>query len=168
MARTVFIAILLVSGLSSCFSRQGEITLVSESEPLTIKVDPGTAVIDWIWFQGPLRNRNPNSPEPPPLENPKGVIVWQISPRVDSRSDKFSSPDKYPVITYGQLPEGWQQLEPETGAPAPLLDGFVYTVNVVTFRSPRPAGLCVYVNKGRLEPYVEKGNPSCEPKEGWW
>lgn len=167
MARIVLIVILLGGGLSSCFDRQGEITLVSESEPLTVKVDPGSEVIDWIWFQGPYRNKHPNSPEPPPIENPKGVIVWQISPGIDSGSAEFSSPDKHPVITYGRLPEGWRQLMPETGSPAPLLDGFVYTVNVITFRSPRPAGLCVYVNKGRLEPYVEKGNPSCEPREGW-
>ena len=142
--------------------------LVSESEPLIIKVDPGTEVIDWIWFQGPHRNKVANGPEPPPRENPKDVIVWQISPGINSRSDEFSSPDKHPVITYGLVPEGWHQQLPETGSPPPLLDGYVYTVNVITFRHPRPTGLCVYVNKGHLEPYVEKGDPSCDRKERWW
>jgi hypothetical protein len=147
----------------SCFHRAGEITLLSESEPLTVKVDPGTEVIDWVWFQGPHRNQLAKGPEPPPRQDPTGVIVWQISPRTNNRSDKFSSPDKFPVITYGRVPEGWVQLLPSTGSPPPLLDGYVYTVKAVTFRNPRPKELCVYVKNGRFERYSENGaDSSCK------
>ena len=153
--RGVLLATLLLLQLGSCFQRRGEVTLVSESEPLTVKVDPGSAVIDWVWFQGPHRNVLVNGPEPPPRADPKDVIVWQISPGLSSQDHQFSSPDKFPVITYGQVPEGWAQMLPATGSPPPLLDGYVYTISVITFRSPRPRALCVYVNKGRLEPYVD-------------
>ena len=168
-ARIILLAILLGSGLAGCFSRAGEITLVSESQPLIVKVDPGTEVIDWIWFQGPFRNQLVNGPAPPPSENPKDVIVWQITPRLHSQSDAFSSPDKYPVITYGQVPEGWEQQLPLTGSPPPLLDGYVYTVSAVTFRNPRPRNLCVYVNQGRLEPFTDDGklHPTCKSWR-WW
>lgn len=158
--RLAFIAALFLILFQSCFHRAGEITLQSEAEPLTVKVDPGTEVIDWIWFQGPFRNKLANGPAPPPSENPKDVIVWQISPRVHSQSDAFSSPDKFPVIAYGQVPEGWEQWLPSTGSPPPLLNGYVYTVNAITFRNPRPRGLCVYVNNGRLQRYSENGEDS--------
>jgi hypothetical protein len=161
--RVVFFAtLLLLFQLGACFDREGEVTLVSESEPLTVKVDPGSAVIDWIWFQGPRRNVLVNGPEPPPLEDPKDVIVWQITPRLSSQDREFSSPDKFPVIAYGQVPEGWEQQAPATGSPPPLLDGYVYSISVITFRSPRPRALCVYLKNGRLERYVDNEDALCK------
>ena len=160
--RGVFLATLLLIQLGACFERQGEVMLVSESEPLTVKVDPGSAVIDWVWFKGPHRNVHVNGPEPPPRAYPEDVIVWQITPRLSSQDYDFSSPDKFPVITYGQVPEGWAQQRPSTGSPPPLLDGYVYAVSVITFRSPRPKPLCVYVKNGRLERYVDSEDPSCK------
>ena len=162
LVRVIFAATLSLFLFQSCFHRAGEITLLSESEPLIVKVDPGTEVIDWVWFQGPHQNVLVNGPKPPPREDPRDVIVWQISPGTDSGDGKFASPDKHPIITYGQVPEGWTQQRPLTGSPERLLDGFVYTVHAVTFRGPRPRGLCVYVNNGRLEPYVDGDDPACK------
>jgi hypothetical protein len=160
--RVILVATLSLFLFQSCFHRAGEITLQSESEPLTVKVNPGTEVIDWVWFQGPHRNRLANGPEPPPLQDPKDVIVWQITPRLYSNDREFSSPDKHPVITYGHLPEGWEQMVPSTGSPPPLLDGYVYTVNSITFRGPRPRGLCIYVSNGQIKRYSEHGeDPLC-------
>ena len=155
--RVIILATLLLLSLRSCFSRAGVITLVSESEPLTVKVDPGTEVVDWIWFQGPYRNSLVNGPKPPPGKEPKDIIVWQIHPASNGEYYEFASADKIPIITYGRVPEGWQQKLPLTGSPPPLLEGYVYTVNAVTFKGPRPRELCVYVNKGRLELYAEQG-----------
>lgn len=154
--RVILVTTLSLFLFQSCFHRAGEVTLVSESEPLTVKVDPGTEVIDWVWFQGPYQNTVVNGPKPPPLQNPKDVIVWQITPRYNT-DRQFNSPDKFPVLTYGQVPEGWEQMSPSGAPPPPLLDGYVYTVSVVTFRNPRPKGLCVYVKNGRLQPYREVG-----------
>ena len=163
LLRVILVTTLSVFLFQSCFHRAGEITLVSESEPLTVKVDPGTEVIDWVWFQGPFRNTVANGPEPPPQQNPKDVIVWQITPGISSQSREFSSPDKHPVIAYGQVPEGWVQQLPETGSPPPLLEGYVYTVNAVTFRGPRPRGLCIYVSDGQIKRYSEHGeDPFCK------
>lgn len=158
--RGVLFATLLLLQLGACFERTGEVTLVSESEPLTVKIDPGSEVIDWVWFQGPLRNKLANGPEPPPRADPKDVIVWQITPHTHSQDRRFSSPDKFPVITYGKVPEEWVQQLPTTGSPPPLLDGYVYTVSVITFRNPRPRALCVYVKNGRFERYRENGEDS--------
>jgi hypothetical protein len=160
--RALLIATLLLVFLQSCFHRAGEITLVSESEPLTVKVNPGTEVIDWVWFHGPFRNTLANGPEPPPSKQEKDVIVWQITPSISNQDREFNSPDKHPVITYGLIPEGWEQQLPATGSPPPLLDGYVYTVSAVTFRGPRPKALCVYVNKGRLELYKNYKDPPCD------
>ncbi len=79
--RVILVATLSLFLFQSCFHRAGEITLLSESEPLIVKVNPGTEVIDWVWFQGPYRNVLANGPEPPPRQDPKDVIVWQITPQ---------------------------------------------------------------------------------------
>ena len=160
--RIVLVAALSLFLFQSCFHRAGEIMLVSESVPLTIKVDPGTETIDWVWFRGPWRNELVNGPEPPPRQDPKDVIVWQITPRMHSQDREFSSPDKFPVIIYGQLPDRWEQMAPSTGSPEPLLDGYVYIISAVTFRNPRPKSLCVYVKNGRLERYRGNADYRCE------
>lgn len=158
--RTVLLATLSLFLFQSCFHRAGEITLVSQSEPLIVELDPGTELIDWVWFQGPLRNLLENGPEPPLRQDPKDVIVWQISPKMSNQAQEFE--DKHPIITYGQVPPRWVQLLPATGSPPPLLDGYVYTVSAVTFGGVRPKTLCVYVNKGRFEPYKNHKDPPCD------
>ena len=161
--RLILVATLSLFVFQSCFHRAGEITLVAESAPLTVKVNPGTEVIDWVWFQGPFRNSLANGPAPPPSKQEKDVIVWQITPSNSNQDREFNSPDKHPIITYGQLPAGWEQMSPSKGSsPPPLLDGYVYTVSAVTFRGPRPKALCVYVNKGRLELYKNHKDPPCD------
>ena len=114
--RTVLLATLSLFLFQSCFHRAGEITLVSQSEPLIVELDPGTELIDWVWFQGPHRNLLEDGPEPPLRQDPKDVIVWQISPKMSNQAQEFE--DKHPIITYGQVPPRWVQLLPATGSPS--------------------------------------------------
>ena len=154
--------LLLMTQVGACFSRPGEITLLSEIEPLSIRVHGGTEQVMWIWFQGPYRNATVQGPAPPPSKRDIDVIVWKIRLAAKDGVIPFVEPDKIPDITYGQVPEGWEQELPEAGTPPPLLDGYVYTVGVVTHRGPAPRSLCVYVNKGSLEPYKDKTDPPCD------
>lgn len=159
--RAILLAVLLLAQLGACFKRPGEISLLSESEPLSIRVHGGTEQVDWIWFQGPYRNELAQGPTPPPSKRDMDVIVWKIRLAAKNGGYPVADPDKIPDITYGVLPEGWEQELPWDGSPAPLLDGYVYTVGVVTVRGPRPRSLCVYVNNGRLEPYRDKDLAPC-------
>jgi hypothetical protein len=162
LKRTILVAILLGLVLGRCFSRPGKIELVSETEPLTVKVHGHSEPVDWIWFQGPYRNLNEQGPAPPPSERDLDVIVWKIRPAGNGEYYEFAQPGTIPAITYGVVPEGWEQELPKTGMAPPLLNGFVYTVGVVTARGPRPNSLCVYVNNGRLQLYGNKKDPPCD------
>jgi hypothetical protein len=48
--------------------------------------------------------------------------VWWIWPN-NSADGEF---ERLPAITYGNLPNGWRQTVPESGAPSPLAEGHVY------------------------------------------
>jgi hypothetical protein len=105
----------------------------------------------WIWFQGPYRNAVEGGPAPPPPEQPIKFIIWKIT-----RLDGYAPADKIPIISYGQVPEGWAQELPESGPASPLLDGYVYTVSAIPDRGVGPR-LCVYLKNGRFRPYKDDG-----------
>jgi hypothetical protein len=55
--------------------------------------------------------------KPPPLGAPD---LWKIRPGVNNKISKL------PSITYGIVPDGFIQVVPASGAPAPLMEGKVY------------------------------------------
>jgi hypothetical protein len=128
--------------LSSACLRNGSIELSSSSLPPSFDIR-GRQDLDWIWFQGPYKNRIENGPEPPSHSDPKKVILWQINP------PKFIPLDQVPLLTYGKPPPGWEQQIPLGGSqPEPLREGYVYYVQAVTPRGPDLI-MCIASKMGR-------------------
>ena len=156
--RTVLVVIALSWFVGPCFhSSKSKITLVSNSSPLAFKVD-GDAQVQWIWVRGPFQNEHDPAPEIPEPSDPEKIIVWRIAPAVQNGARRYVPMNKIPPITYGQVPEGWEQVIPESGAPPALLDGYVYRIGVVARGG---ADLCVLVKNGQIQSYEEQeeGSP---------
>lgn len=150
LAFAILLACLL---LSRCFGKYTEMK-VSTSTPLVIEVS-GTADMDWIWVQGPRQNVNVRGPEPPKLDDPKKIIIWKIHGPLKDNAWMFVPVSEIPPITYGQLPEGWDQEIPKTGTPPPLLDGYVYYIGLIAGGVGSGANMCVYIKDGKIEPYSD-------------
>lgn len=140
--------------MSRCLGPPVQVKLVSNSTPLTFKLN-GWGEVDWIWVQGPYQNVRAPAPEPPRLNIPRENLIWHIFP------PKFIPVNEVPAIMYGQLPEGWRQESPGTGTPPPLLDGYVYYVGVVPVRNGGSRGICVYIKDGKIEPYTDDLGGNC-------
>jgi hypothetical protein len=141
--KSVLFGMLLSCLLASCEYGSNTITLESNSAPLTFKLH-GSGEVQWIWIQGPYQNNG----EPAPKVYPEGVI-WKIVPP----GGRFVPMKEVPPITYAELPAGWEQLTPQAGSPPPLLEGYVYHVDVVLVRGGAPT-LCVSVKGGQIQPYT--------------
>lgn len=155
--KSVLLTALVSCLFLSCNFGSNKITLESNSVPLTFKLD-GSEKVQWIWIKGPYQNTREPAPQLPQPDDPKKIIIWKIS----AAGGKFLSMNEIPPITYGQLPDGWRQDAPESGSPPPLLDGYVYHVDVVLVRDGAPP-LCVYVKGGQIQRYVgEHPNSTCK------
>jgi hypothetical protein len=55
----------------------------------------------------------------------EGKVIWEIRPR----SGTDNSANGLPRITYGQVPQGFEQLIPATGTPLALQTGKVYAAS---------------------------------------
>lgn len=148
--------------LGSCFHTGTRIALVSNSLPLTFKIE-GDSLAEWIWVRGPYPNECDPAPELPNPADPEDFIVWRIEPAAKDDVRIFVPMSKIPAITYGQIPEGWEQVRPQSRRLPALLDGYVYHVGVVA-RSG--ADLHVLVKNGEIHPYEEPGpRRPCEKKD---
>lgn len=141
--------------LASCY-RTGRVDLVTSSTPLTFKI-VGGGDVQWIWIQGPFQNQFEPGPELRADSDPKRIIVWKIRPRAYHGIIYEVPVYKIPVITYGRLPEGWEQEIPQDGSPSSLIDGYVYYIGVVPGRGTS-AELCVFLKNGQLHPYADGGD----------
>jgi hypothetical protein len=160
--RLVLAAIVISCFLGSCFYTRTKITLVSNSVPLTFKIE-GDSLAEWIWVRGPYQNECDPAPELPNPADPEDFIVWRIAPAAENDVRWFVPMSKIPDITYGQVPEGWEQVRPESRTPRALLDGYVYHVGVVARGG---ADLHVLVKNGEIHPYEEPGpGRPCEKKD---
>lgn len=159
--RFVLTTIVLSALLASCsYTYDSQLKLVSNSVPLTFTIESDQKV-QWIWIQGPLQNKREPAPRIPEPDDPEKVIIWRIEPEVRGDIRPFVPANTIPPITYGQVPKGWEQVKPQSGAPPALLDGYVYYIGVV----PGP-DLCVFVKNGRIEPYQEQDpGPPCGTKK---
>lgn len=121
----------------------------------------GRQELQWIWFQGPYKNRIDGGPEPPTYSDPKRVILWEIHPP----DFKFIPMDQLPSLTYGELPSGWEQKFPVNGsAPEALKEGYVYSVQVVSTIGP-DLKMCIAIKNGQVSQYQEPGeNVICAKK----
>ena len=157
LMKSILLTVILSCLLVSCrFWSSNRITLESNSAPLTFKLN-GADEVQWIWVQGPFQNGRDQGPKPPPLDDPKKIIIWKIAP-----AENFVPMDEVPPITYGQIPNGWQQESPTAESPAPLLDGFVYHLRAIAVRGDSPL-LCVSVKGGQIHPYKDDpASPECK------
>jgi len=147
-----FFLLCLFAVFLSCGGSRGSISLRSSSLPPSFDIH-GRQELQWIWFQGPYKNRIDGGPEPPTSSDPKRIILWEIHPP-DSR---FIPMDQIPLLTYGQLPSGWKQKLPAGGsAPEALKDGYVYSVQIVSVIGP-DLKMCIAIKNGQVSPYQEVG-----------
>jgi len=100
--------------ICTCCSQETTIDVDGGKAP-TIHVH-GTDAVDWIWVYGP---------QGPEGEGPR--IIWKIN----HTGDPMLIPD-LPSITYGKVPEGFEQEIPANGEPPSLVDGQIYGITVVT------------------------------------
>ncbi len=161
--RLGLLLLLLTLIMGPCVSRQGTIKLISAQNPPTFEIG-GTGDLGWIWFQGPYQN--PSEPAPPLPENsdPKSVILWKIYPSGDGEVRPFIPFGDVPPITYGRLPQNWEQEIPKSGSPPALRDGYVYTVQGVGERAGH-AAMCVFIKNGQALPYEDKDPNSCRKRD---
>lgn len=155
--RIVLAALVLSGFFGTCFYRTASrVTLISNSLPLTFKAE-GDQKVSWIWIQGPLQNEREPSREIPAPDDPEKIIIWRIEPAAENGIRLDVPISQIPAITYGQVPPGWEQVMPKSGAPPALLDGYVYYIGV----SPGP-DLCVFVKDGKIQPYEDpEPGPLC-------
>jgi hypothetical protein len=55
----------------------------------------------------------------------QGNVIWEIRPK----SGTDNSANGLPRITYGQVPEGFEQVTPSVGTPPALPEGRVYAAS---------------------------------------
>ena len=61
---------------------------------------------------------------PAQRDSRKDTVLWKISP--DDLSPNEKAINRLPSITYGVVPKGFVQKQPETGNPPSLVEGKVY------------------------------------------
>lgn len=97
---------------------------IDKKSPPTFTLS-GTGNLAQVYVFGPLPNLEKFQENPP--------IMWQLDPGPDMRNKSISD---LPPITYGKLPPGFTQIIPHECAPAPLVEGQLYTVTAHTFDAP--------------------------------
>jgi hypothetical protein len=109
--------------------------------------------VQWIWFQGPYKNKLDGGPEPPANPDPKHVILWKIHPP----NFQYIPMDQIPLLSYGKVPTGWEQEFPINGSPPESLkDGYVYYVQAVSPMGP-DLRMCFAIKNGEAYSYEEVG-----------
>ena len=120
-------------GLVGC-ERSAHLVVTTDNPPV-IKVS-GDALFDHLEVYGPL---------PEKMDNDTPSLIWKIV--------ASSSPpqlNKLPAITYGVVPDGFLQAEPNTGKPPDLLEGAIYNIAVTTRGWNHPAKTIV-IRNGKAE-----------------
>jgi hypothetical protein len=89
--------------------------------------------------------------------NPQRIIIWKIQP------PPFLPLNDVPPITYGTLPDGWEQEIPKREVPPPLSDGGIYYVSGIPRVGPN-IKLCFLVSGENITPYLGKtqGKDLCD------
>ena len=138
----------LLTLLSTCVQNPSTISLVDAGKA-TFRIT-GQQKLQWIWFKGPYQHEEG---PPPPIsqdDDPKKIIIWKIAPP----GFKDISMDSAPLVTYGVLPDGWEQEIPEDKTQPPaLLDGYWYSIGAVPERGAGPK-MCIFKKDGQIYPYT--------------
>lgn len=126
------------------------VRLVSEQMPPTFEFKGGHQVMS-VFFEGPLLPDKDGTVAPHDVVNPMHPnLVWAIY-----GPDRVTTLNEVPPIAYGQLPPGWEQDTPKTGAPPPLIDGMVYVVGA-NLDEGRWVRMCVVILDGKPQEYHGK------------
>jgi hypothetical protein len=128
MRRTLLIALIAVAVLSaiSCGSDHLKVSMTRDSPPRFRLDGPGR----WAECCNSIeefRVIEVTHDDPIPWDkylddNHNPHLIWRIEP-VDGAIHISDAP---PVITYGQVPQGWRQTHPSSGNPQQLLEGHRY------------------------------------------
>lgn len=104
----------LVSGVIAC---EVPTRLRIEGNPPKFMVS-GSGSLRSLLVRGPTKKRD--------VEGESAYIYWRI------RSEKAQTVDEIKSITYGEVPEGYAQIYPESGKAPPLIEGERYYVRLDT------------------------------------
>lgn len=109
---------------------------VSEDNPPVITLS-GDVYFDWLEVRGPLPER---------MDNEGPSRIWKIVP-----AGPLPLLKNTPDITYGRVPAGFVQEEPDNGSPPSLKEGSVYGIGVVTRSSSHPYKTIIIRNGKAVE-----------------
>lgn len=129
----------------------GSVRLISDQVPPTFEFR-GRSELQHIHVVGPYFADNEGSTPGHAAE------VWKISPP----GFRFIPTNEIPHITYGRLPENWEQEVPRSGSPPTLVNGGIYYVDAELIKGRR-INLCVAIREGKAEVFQGKlGQLECE------
>ena len=95
-----------------------------------------------VWLLGMEVEALPLGMTPQQINQTQGETIWKISP------PKRTWATDFPLITYGDIPNGWSQTIPVQGPPPTLVEGRVYEAR--PFDSSGPLGSSFFaIRSGR-------------------
>lgn len=121
----ILLSYLFVASLAFTSCRRGTGLVIEKGPPLRFVLSgPGT--LDSFRLSGPDLEREPNRQgDGERLMSLK--VYWELAPREGNnrRLDEIGS------ITYGKVPDGFVQVQPPSGIPAPIVERDLYNVQVL-------------------------------------
>ncbi len=126
LRRLVFMGLVSLAftslGLTSC--RRGTDLVIEKGPPLRFVLSgPGT--LNHFKVSGPDLEREPNRQG----DGERLTLLrvyWELAPK----EGNSRSLDEIRFITYGQVPDGFVQVQPADGTPAPLVERDLYNVQI--------------------------------------
>jgi len=115
---TVVLSALLFS--SACYEEDMTV-LVEEQMPVTFKLSGSGYLHFFAVWEVSVENQSRIRSQ---RDAGKNRLLWKLSPDSLTESQKVVS--RLPPITYGSIPQGFVQKEPQEGAPAELVEGKIY------------------------------------------
>ena len=138
-SRNVLSALLVVVGLFFGCERDTKLSLNGTDPPKFVLTGSGT--LSSIRVGGPNRQREG--------EGEEAYLYWMIK----SRKDEDRSIERLSPLTYGEIPDGYDQRYPEHGHPPPLIEGERYLVQISTLDANGVIGyLTIQHGKAIFEP----------------
>jgi hypothetical protein len=124
----------------------GTVRLVSREVPPKFEFK-GELILQYVQFVGPYSITEQRFLVPD-SDDPDRAVAWRIYPP----NFRFIRTYDCPIITFGQLPLGWNQVTPKIGSATPLMDGAVYRVSA-ELNQGRRIVMCILIQDGKAHEY---------------
>ena len=138
-SRHALSVLLVVTGLFFGCERDTKLSFKGSNPPKFLMTGSGT--LSFIRVGGPNRQRE--------AEGEEAYLYWMIK----SRKDEDRPIEQLSPLTYGEIPDGYDQRYPEHGYPPPLIEGERYLVQISTLDANGVIGyLTIQNGKATFEP----------------